>query len=357
MMTDPQVWPDEAISPGETLAETLEAVGMSQVELARRANRPPQVISEIVQGKKGITAETAIELEHVLGVPAHMWLNLEGQYRMVRARLAEAKRLQDEVPLASEFPYSEMMKLGWVPKLTDKRERADALLRFFSVATLKKVEHVATWRRAKLRSVSDHALAAWLRRGEIEARAIPTGPFEETKAKELVLGLRDTTRQRPEQFHPKLVEALAAVGIALVCVPHLPRTGAHGATRWAGGRAIVQLSVRYRWADIFWFTLFHELGHVLRHGRRELFVDFSGQADNDAQEEEANRFAAAHLIPEQEYRRFVAGRRLLGAADVQSFADQIGVQAGVVVGRLQHDGRIARNVLNHLREKYDLEHP
>ena len=107
MMTDPQVWPDEAISPGETLAETLEAVGMSQVELARRANRPPQVISEIVQGKKGITAETAIELEHVLGVPAHMWLNLEGQYRMVRARLAEAKRLQDEVPLASEFPYSD----------------------------------------------------------------------------------------------------------------------------------------------------------------------------------------------------------------------------------------------------------
>ena len=80
-------WPDVAIPPGETLAETLETLKMSQAELARRAKRPVQAINEIVRGKKEITAETALALEAVLGVPAHVWMRLESDYRLTAARL------------------------------------------------------------------------------------------------------------------------------------------------------------------------------------------------------------------------------------------------------------------------------
>ena len=84
-------WPDVAIPPGETLAETLAAKRMSQAELARRMGRPVQAINEIVRGRKAITAETALALQAVLGVPADFWMHLEGDFRLTAARLALVK--------------------------------------------------------------------------------------------------------------------------------------------------------------------------------------------------------------------------------------------------------------------------
>jgi addiction module HigA family antidote len=83
-----RIWPDVAIAPGETLAEEIEARGMSQAELARRMERPVQAVNEIIRGKKAITAETALGLEDVLGVPAHFWLRLEADHQLTVARLA-----------------------------------------------------------------------------------------------------------------------------------------------------------------------------------------------------------------------------------------------------------------------------
>ena len=92
MATKTRVWPDVAIPPGETLAETLETLAMTQRELARRMRRPVQAINEIVKGKKAITADTALQLEWVLGTPAHVWLNLQAQYELTMARLAHRRR-------------------------------------------------------------------------------------------------------------------------------------------------------------------------------------------------------------------------------------------------------------------------
>ena len=91
MATEEPIWPDIAIPPGETLAETLEALSLTQAELARRAGRPVQAISEIIRGRKEITPETALDLERVLGTPAHVWVRLEADYRLTKARLVRAR--------------------------------------------------------------------------------------------------------------------------------------------------------------------------------------------------------------------------------------------------------------------------
>jgi addiction module HigA family antidote len=83
--------PDYAIHPGETLAETLEEIGMSQAELAQRMGRPLQMICEIIQGKKAITAETALQLERATGVPANFWNSSQRNYEATLARLEEDK--------------------------------------------------------------------------------------------------------------------------------------------------------------------------------------------------------------------------------------------------------------------------
>lgn len=81
---------DLALPPGFTLVEELRARGMTQRELAARIGRPPQAISEIIHGKKAITAETALDLEAALGVPAYLWLRLEARYRLALARQRRA---------------------------------------------------------------------------------------------------------------------------------------------------------------------------------------------------------------------------------------------------------------------------
>lgn len=80
---------DAIIPPGELLEEELETRGMTQKQLAAQMGRPVQAINEIVRGKKALTADTALDLERVLGIPARLWVNLEASYRLA---LAKAKR-------------------------------------------------------------------------------------------------------------------------------------------------------------------------------------------------------------------------------------------------------------------------
>ena len=112
--------PDLPIPPGESLKETLEAIGMSQTELARRMGRPKKTINEILHGKAAITADTALQLERVLGVTSKFWLNLEANYQMVKARAEAVNRLSHESKHVSRFPYAQMSSLGWVKKTRNK---------------------------------------------------------------------------------------------------------------------------------------------------------------------------------------------------------------------------------------------
>jgi len=354
MMTEERIWPDIAIPPGETLAETLNSLGISQAELARRAGRPVQAISEIIQGKKEITPETALALERVLGVPAHVWIRLEADYRTVKARLADRERLKTEVPFMKQCPYKEMVKYRWVPAVSDPIDQVRALLRFFGVASLRQVlglHSTVAWRRSQAVAVSSCALAAWLRQGEVQAQQIETGPFDAPGLMEILPTIRSFTREEPDVFLSKLEKVLAQRGIALVLVPELPKTGAHGATRWIDAKAIVQLSFRLRWADIFWFTLFHELAHILKHGRKELFIE-SGRDKEDEREHEADAFATKHMIPDLAYKTFINERTIFSAAAVEAFANEVGIHPGIVVGRLHHDDRMPRSHLNDLRVQY-----
>jgi len=352
MVTNERVWPDVAIPPGETLAEILEGQGITQAELARRAGRPPQVISEIIKGKKEITPETALEFERVLGVPAHVWVRMEADFRMTKARLDESERLKAEIHLLKEYPYREMARWGWVPMVKDAVARVRILQRFFGVASLNHVampDVATTWRKSKRVKLSPAALKAWLRQGEIMAEAVETGAFDPDGLTEMLPILRALTLEPPQESVPKAFRILAERGVAMVLLPHLPGTGAHGAARWFGQKALMQLSIRYRWADVFWFTFFHELAHILKHGRRNVFLE--GLPVKDQREDEADFFAAQALIPTSAYRSFL-NRASFSAATVCEFASQVGIDRGIVVGRLHHDHQIHPSQLNQLRTRY-----
>lgn len=340
-----QFSPDYAVAPGETLLETIEYLGMSQADLATRTGLTRKTINLIVNGKAPITPATAIALERVTDVPARLWLSLESNYRESLERIAERERLEPYVSWLNEIPYRDMVNAGWVQDGYDKVSQMMEALRFFRVADpvqwrdkWLRTEASAAYRRSQVFESNPGAVAAWLCQGERLAADIECAPYDEAGFKRALVEARAATTASPDVFCPDLVRSCAAVGVAVVFVPQVGKTRVSGATRWlAKDKALIQLSLRYKTNDHLWFSFFHEAAHILKHGKRDVFIEAISGTSDDPREKEADQFASDLLIPPAELDRFRDEHRRITAQAVTSFADSLGIAPGIIVGRLQHD--------------------
>lgn len=351
--------PDYLVAPGEVLVDYLESLGMSQVDLALRTGLAKKTINEIVKGKAPITPDTALKFERVLGRPAHFWSRLEVQYQENKARIEEYSRLQLCIEWLKRIPIAMMVKLGWISAFKDKTAQLGEVLNFFGVNSPEQWEavwneHQVAYRQTKRFETCPEAVSAWLRKGEIEAQKLQCASFDKKRFQDTLNSIKHLTIQSPKVFQPELVRLCAEVGVAVVFVPELPKTGVCGATRWLGDKAVIQLSLRYRSNDQLWFTFFHEAGHILKHGRKDIFIE--GKGLDGEKEDEANAFARDHLIPPAAFRQFLAqwDRSLVA---VEKFAENIGIASGIVVGRLQHEGRLHNSCGNKLKVFYTWAKP
>jgi HTH-type transcriptional regulator/antitoxin HigA len=351
--------PEWAVPPGEILQETLDHLGMTQVELARRTERPLKTINEIIKGKAAITAPTAIQLERVLGVRDTIWNNLEANYRAALARRDEAQHLDTYREWVRRFPVKEMERRGLIPPGTDRIDTLRSILNFFGVSSVDAWEKEwatgprALFRQATAFPISREALAVWLRQGERQAQTMETGRFTRDRFLAALSRVRQLTAEAPRVFEPAMKSECATAGVSVVLVPELPRTRVSGAIRWLSSeRALIQLSLRYKTNDQFWFTFFHEAAHLILHSRDQVFLEgIPGQGVLE-QEEEANLWAAEFLIPRRSWDSLIAGN-YQSASWIKQWASHWGIAPGIVVGRLQHDRRVNwQSTLNGLKEHY-----
>ncbi len=346
--------PDYVSSPGETLLETLETIGMSQVELAKRMGRPVKTINEIIQKKAAITAETALQLEQVLHIPASFWLKREQHYRESLARLAEEQRLNSWVEWLKELPIQIMMRRGWIPACSDKPQQVLEALKFFGVASPEAwraiwESKIIAYRKSSTFKSNFGSVATWLRQGELEAQEIECAPYNAEAFHDALIHIRALTVEQVNFFQEELVRLCAKAGVAVVFVQELPNTGICGSTQWlTQTKALVQLSLRYKTDDQLWFTFFHEAGHILKHGKRQVFLE-TGQKDREADEDEANTFASNILINRTQWRRFIAQDSYRTKLGIKDFAKTIGIAPGIVVGRLQHEKLLPYDYCNDLK--------
>ena len=332
---------------------------MTQIDLAARMDRPAQVINQIVGERKAITAETARGLEHVLSIPRHVWMNLQTNYELGRDRLAEEQRLEEDarelVSGLGQPAIREMIRRGWIAKEDSIGAQLAELLSFFgvqSVSGLDRTQTAAAFRVTPAARVEPWRLAAWMRRGEIIASSSDSpASFDRDAFARALHDLRAATRI--EAPWPNLREHCASVGVSVVVIPALPKSGANGVTYWLGrDRPVIQLSLRNKRADIFWFTFFHEAAHILEGYRADAVIDLDEVPRDDEAEQAANHFAADLLIPPADWLSFVE-RDDTSRATIVEFARQIGVHSGIVVGRLQRERRIPNSFHNDLHVKLD----
>ncbi|HLI58575.1 MAG TPA: HigA family addiction module antitoxin [Solirubrobacteraceae bacterium] len=349
---------DWTVAPGEILSEVLEERGMSQSELARRMGRPIKTINEIANGKAAITPETAIQLDLALGISAAFWNNLEASYRAHLAWERADEELATHATWAAEFPIRDLVKHDLINVGDTKASKVAAVLRFFQVSTPEAWEKnwtaaAAAYRRSEAFEASPQASAAWLRWGEIVAAEIQTDPFDAEHFRTVLAEIREMTKRDFALIRQRIVDLCASAGVALVITPEFAGTHVSGAARWlTPDKAIIQLSLRHKTDDQFWFSFFHEAGHLLDKKKTDhLDADPARVEAEDVASDEAaaNRFARDTLIAPDLYMEFVAVGDFSEPA-IRSFARKLNLAPGILVGRLQRDGHVARTRLRFLKK-------
>ena len=340
-----------ATPPGATIKEQLLDRGLSQKEFAVRMGMSEKHISKLINGEVQLTPDVAVRLEMVLGVPAKFWNKLEATYREKLVKAKVENDMDTDKELAKKLPYREMSKNGWVPETRDITEKVIHLRKYFEVVKLEIIKNMQlskiACRRLAETEKSDLALLAWAQKAKLEARSIDTSLVDLKTLKKSLPEIRSMTTMNPSDFCPKLIELLSGCGIALVFLPHIGGSFLHGATFYDGNKIVVGLTVRGKDADKFWFSLFHELGHIL--------LGHINQPNGTTEEDEAaaDSFAKETLIPTEEFNAFTDQNDFSKAA-ICAFAQEKHILCGIVVGRLQKEGFINYSRCNDLKTKYIL---
>ena len=349
--------------PGEIIREYLEYREWSQQELARRTGLTPKTISVICSGKASITAPTALVLERVLQRPAHFWLNLQRQFDEADVRQRNEMQALEWQEWVSKFPLQEMRERKF--SLPSGTSDVDLLLRYLGVSSPQSWQSVwdasgVVFRQTSKVPMNISAIAAWVRETEIVASEIRTSVFNERVLRSVIPKIRRLTRSRVSTSVEELQALCADAGVAVVFVPELPSTSISGCARWLSSKkALIGLSLRYKTDDQIWFSFFHELGHLLLHKTIRSFVldnvtedltDKDIDWEMESCEAEANHFATETLIPLVKLLEFVRDAKFTSES-ILEFAEKMKVAPGIVVGRLQHIGKLDYCQGNQLKQE------
>lgn len=355
-----------AFHPGYYVKDYIDEQGITQEELAKRLQTTPKYISDLVNGRINLTDEMVLKLSIVFGTSTKLWLNLNQKYIEKKLEIEKRIRIDQECELAKKLDYKFWVDLGLVKATRVTAEKVQELQRYFKVSSLSVLSQrdFLVQYRTSVSEVTDINVInanAWVQTAINLGTQKEVEPFDKKKLLEAIPEIRSMTVQNPKDFYPRLRDLLASCGVALVLLPNLKNCGVNGAVKWLGkDKVVLALNDRRKYADTFWFALFHELGHVLQQRIKVLLVSEIKKAGLETDdliqrlETEADTFSQNTLIPKAEYDEFLMMNSSGFTAEaIRGFATRINVLPGIVVGRLQHDGYLTnQTTLNSLKIKY-----
>ena len=331
--------------PGVTLEEKLQEMGMGAKEFAMRTGKPEKTIFAVINGNSSVTPDMAIAFESVTRIPASMWLISQQKYDEYLSRKKRDKRLAAAGDWVKGFPYAEMAQQGWVEPEKAMVEKAKRLLSFFMVSSVKAWEGLYLNQGLKLsfnislkKARNPYALSAWLRRGEIQAEEVEVGEYSGEKLRARLPEMKKIMAEAPGEFHLRLQEECAVAGLKLIYTPCLQNAPVNGCARWIRNSPCIQLSGRTKKYESFWFTFFHEVGHILLHGKKNIFLEeleYEGlQVDKEKQ---ADSFANRMLLSLTDEREILRRSDHTPEA-IQRYALTYGTHPSIIAARLKRIG-------------------
>lgn len=326
--------------PGEILRMELDARGWTQTDLSQIMGKPPQAISEIVNAKKRITPETAIALAKALGTSPELWHNLEANYQLYLAREQTSKKEISDISRRGRLyelaPIRELVKRQWISGRESVDEMEREVCQYLDLSSPQENPSLAvSLRHSEAFGPEVAAQVAWLRRVQHLARLQQISTFDPDKLSESIPEILSLSYRAEDVIH--VPGKLIGLGVHFLIVPHLPKTYVDGAALYIDDEhPVVALTLRHNRIDNFWFTLMHEVAHIVL-GHKGVHIN-EENGDSNGEENEANNQAGNWLIPPEAFRIFVENNRNhFTQRNIEMFARSIHRNPGIVVGRLKHE--------------------
>lgn len=350
--------PDWFSKPGDTLSALMAKHEISLPDLTARINGNATLLHGLLAGTVAIDEDLATRLADCVGGSPSFWSTRQAQFGENLDRVASAVLPDDAKSWLGNLPLKELRDAGWLSSAGNRIDLIKSSLSFFDVVDPKEwrerytaFESEFDFRKSPSFESKLGALSAWLRQGEIYAETIPCAAWNAQRLRSKIASIRRLTKAKdPSYFVPRLRTICADCGVAVVFVRAPTGCRTSGATRFLSkSKALILLSFRHLSDDHFWFTFFHELGHLLIHGDKLTFID-GETTDETIKEREANDFASRTLVPQEHLETLMELRAR--SLDIIRFAVSVGVSPGIIVGQMQHLGLIGYKHMNHLKRRY-----
>ena len=343
-----------AFHPGYYLKEIVDESGLTQEDFAKRLGTSPKNLSILIRGDQSLSIDIAAKLSRMLGTTVAYWLNLQQAYdeKLAEIRSAEELKCEREIFRLIDYQYfRDNFKLPDLPRKID--EQIKCVREFLAVASLAVLmEHDLT---VSFRSYSEKLSKSNI----VNANAMVQIAINQTLKMEIprynkrkfekAVSYALTQTQNHSGFFPVIRDAFGDAGVALVALPNLKNSGVNGASKKVDGKVMLMVNDRRHYADTFWFTLFHEIGHILSG---DLGISFKDEA-----EDEADLYAQRTLIPQDKYETFLCQHQHFDEVTIREFAKSIDRDPGIVLGRLLKDGKVRHTdteLLGRLRHCYNV---
>ena len=342
-----------AFHPGYYIKEIIDESGLTQRDFAYRLDTTPKNLSLLIRGEQSLSIDIAMKLSRMMGTSVSYWLNLQNAYDALIAEFKSKEELAQEKKVFAVLDYKYFREHFGLPDLPRKKEEQIVQVRkFLNVATLsvfKKRDMAVSFRsdsgelsEANVIKANIMVQIATNLALKTEAPKFNKVLFEEAVQYALMLTKEHGT------FYPLIKEAFRKAGVVFVILPNISGSRINGATKKVGNSIMLMVNDRRLYSDTFWFTLFHEIGHIMNGDYGISFESESGE-----QEEIADKYAEDMLIPGEQYQLFVEEGRFDIQA-IKEFAASIDRDPGIVLGRLLNDGKVnyEDRMLASLRHKY-----
>lgn len=345
-----------AFHPGYYIKELVEESGLTQEDFAKRLDTTPKNLSLLIRGEQSLSIDMAVKLSRLIGTSVGYWLNLQNEYDALVAEFRSEQELLEEKRIFANFDYKYFRDNFGLPALPRKIDsQIEAVRRFLNVATLtvlSRKDMAVNFRNSaeELSEISTIKANTMVQIATNIALKTEAPRYNKKKFEEATQYALTLTRNHKE-FYPLLRETFLSAGVIFVILPNITGSRTNGATKKIGDNIMLMVNDRRLNADSFWFTLFHEIGHIMNGD-----YGISFEKECGTLEEAANKFAEDCLIPNDQYQEFVK-RAKFDIDSISDFADKINRDPGIVLGRLQNDKKVDFNDwrMKPLRHKYKVK--
>jgi HTH-type transcriptional regulator / antitoxin HigA len=349
MTTAQKIKPAIKFGPGYFIKEQMEYRSWTQDELAEVMGMTSKHINKILNDKQPITLDTAKVLAEVFDTSPQYWINLDSNYRLWLNAIPTEKEKQAELKanIYERMPIRDMIAKKWIPDFSNLEELHENILAFWNTPNLdfeewdKQITPLLARKSENFNQYKASYTFTWYHKAMMVANSYSVVKFNKKGLEKLYNDLYSYTVQ--ENGINQFLEKLNQSGVIFFVLPHLQKTYLDGAAFYFEKSPVIVYTGRYKRIDNFWFTIAHEIAHVLYHldEKNSFFLDNFREEDKNDLETEANQLAAEKLKHKEISTYLQPKLNYLSKQDIINCATALEIHPALIIGKLAFDKTIS----------------